>query len=229
MYDAFRLGIEKNNEDKEPDYDIVLQSKRQKGYNAQGFLPKGDNEKSIETYFNNQEPLRTGIFKERMDQLKTHLTPGPQAAVLPAAAPGAVAAVASGAPNYIGPGSGTNMVQVNHAAGTNLAMAMNVASSAAATTSNPLGQASMQTPASNTNQSSMFGSLSGIFAPLSGYMNASPSTTGSMSTQSPATAYKTQQKSMYNYIEDTGNVTEWQRKSNESMMRAKQKNANITF
>ena len=29
MYDAFRLGIEKNNE-VEPDYDIVLQSKRQK-------------------------------------------------------------------------------------------------------------------------------------------------------------------------------------------------------
>ena len=39
MYDAFRLGIEKNNEGKEPDYDIVLESKRQKGYNAQGFLP----------------------------------------------------------------------------------------------------------------------------------------------------------------------------------------------
>ena len=70
MYDAFRLGIEKNNEGKEPDYDIVLESRRQKGYNAQGFFPKGDNEQSITTYFNNQEPLRTGIFKERMDQLK---------------------------------------------------------------------------------------------------------------------------------------------------------------
>ena len=45
-----------------------------------------------------------------MDKLKTHLTPGPQAAVLPAAAPGGVAAVGSGAPNYIGPGSGSNMV-----------------------------------------------------------------------------------------------------------------------
>ena len=152
-----------------------------------------------------------------MDQLKTHLTPGPQAAV------------GSGAPNYIGPGSGSNMVQVNQAAGTNLAMAMNVASAAASTTSNPLGQASLQTPASNTNQSSMFSSLSGIFAPLSEYKNPSPSTSGSTSTQSPATAYKTPQKSMYNYIEDTGNVTEWQRKSNESMMRAKQRNANITF
>jgi hypothetical protein len=33
MYNAFRLGIEKNNEKVEPDYDIVLQSKQQKGYN----------------------------------------------------------------------------------------------------------------------------------------------------------------------------------------------------
>ena len=33
MYDAFRLGIEKNDQGNEPDYDIVLQSKRQKGYN----------------------------------------------------------------------------------------------------------------------------------------------------------------------------------------------------
>ena len=33
MYDAFRLGLEKNNEKVEPDYDIVLQSKQQKGYN----------------------------------------------------------------------------------------------------------------------------------------------------------------------------------------------------
>jgi hypothetical protein len=40
MYDAFRLGIEKNDEGKEPDYDIVLQSKREKGYNAEGYLPK---------------------------------------------------------------------------------------------------------------------------------------------------------------------------------------------
>ena len=169
-----------------------------------------------------------------MDKLKTHLTPGPQAAILPAAAPGAVAAVASGAPNYIGPGTGTNMVQVNQASGTNLAMAMNVASSAAASTSNPLGQDSLQTPASNTNQSSMFGSLSGIFAPLSGYMNASPSSgsmsTQTMSTQSPSTAYATPQKSTYNYREDTpASVSEWQRKANETMMRAKKRNPNHTF
>ena len=69
MYDAFRLGIEKNDEGKEPDYDIVLQSKRQKGYNAQGFLPKGENENSISTYFNNQEPLRSGTFKENIKKL----------------------------------------------------------------------------------------------------------------------------------------------------------------
>ena len=30
MYDAFRLGIEKNDQGNDPDYDIVLQSKRQK-------------------------------------------------------------------------------------------------------------------------------------------------------------------------------------------------------
>ena len=152
MYDAFRLGIEKNNEGKEPDYDIVLQSKREKGYNAEGYLPKGDNEKSITTYFDNQEPLRTGIFKERMDQLKTHLTPGPQAAVLPAAAPGAVAAVASGAPNFIGHGSGSNMVQVNQATGTNLFGAPPMSpltpgsvlgSPPSYTSSNPLQQASL--------------------------------------------------------------------------------------
>jgi hypothetical protein len=150
MYDAFRLGIEKNNEDKEPDYDIVLQSKREKGYNAQGYLPKGDNEKSITTYFDNQEPLRTGIFKERMDQLKTHLTPGPQAAVLPAAAPGAVAAVASGAPNFIGPGSGSNMVQVNQATGTNLfgapPMTPITPGSPSFAAMSPLTAASMQLP-----------------------------------------------------------------------------------
>ena len=154
MYDAFRLGIEKNNEGKEPDYDIVLQSKREKGYNAQGYLPKGDNEKSITTYFDNQEPLRTGIFKERMDQLKTHLTPGPQAAVLPAAAPGAVAAVASGAPNYIGPGSGSNMVQVNQATGTNLFGAPPITpitpGSRSSAAMSPLTPASMQLPPSYT-------------------------------------------------------------------------------
>ena len=99
------------------------------------------------------------------------------------------------------------MVQVNQASGTNLVMAMNTASSAAASTSNPLGQASLQTPASNTNQSSMFSSLSGIFAPLSGYMNATPSTSGSLGTQSPSTAYKTPMKNSAGYREDTPKPT----------------------
>ena len=40
MYDAFRLGIEKNNEGKEPDYDIVLESKRQKGMMQMDFCRK---------------------------------------------------------------------------------------------------------------------------------------------------------------------------------------------
>ena len=99
------------------------------------------------------------------------------------------------------------MVQVNQATGTNLAMAMNVASATAGTTSNPLQQALLQTPTASTNQSSMFSSISGIFAPLSGYMNPSASSqslsTQSMSTQSPSTAYKTPQKSTYQYREET--------------------------
>jgi hypothetical protein len=110
MYDAFRLGIEKNDEGKEPDYDIVLQSKRQKGYNAQGFLPKGENENSISTYFNNQEPLRAGTFKENIKKINTHVTPGPQAAVVPAA--GQANPVAGGALNLIGQGVGQNLPQV---------------------------------------------------------------------------------------------------------------------
>ena len=40
MYDAFRLGIEKNNEGKEPDYDIVLQSKREKGITQKDIYQK---------------------------------------------------------------------------------------------------------------------------------------------------------------------------------------------
>ena len=110
MYDAFRLGIEKNDEGKEPDYDIVLQSKRQKGYNAQGFLPKGENENSISTYFNNQEPLRAGTFKENIKKINTHVTPGPQAAVVAAA--GQANPVAAGAVNLIGQAAGQNLPQV---------------------------------------------------------------------------------------------------------------------
>ena len=104
MYDAFRLGIEKNNEDKEPDYDTVLQSKRQKGYNASGFLPKGEYEKSIANYFKTQEPLNSGTFVENIKGIKTHVTPGPQAVVVSAAGP--TSAVAAGAVNFLQPPSG---------------------------------------------------------------------------------------------------------------------------
>ena len=70
MYDAFRLGIEKNNDDIEPDYDVVLQSKRQKGYNDRGVLPKGDHNNNIATYFRNQEPLNSGRFVENIKSIK---------------------------------------------------------------------------------------------------------------------------------------------------------------
>ena len=40
MYDAFRLGIEKNNEKVEADNDIVLQSKREKGITHKDFCQK---------------------------------------------------------------------------------------------------------------------------------------------------------------------------------------------
>jgi hypothetical protein len=67
MYDAFRLGIKTNDAGVEPDYDTVLQSKRQKGYDYKyGILPKGENEDSIDTYFKNQEPLTSGTFKEHI-------------------------------------------------------------------------------------------------------------------------------------------------------------------
>ena len=86
MYDAFRLGIETNDEGVQPDYNLVLQSKRQKGYDFKyGILPKGENEDSISTYFKNQEPLRTGTFKENIKQIKSTLTPAAQALVLASA------------------------------------------------------------------------------------------------------------------------------------------------
>ena len=70
MYDAFRLGIKTNDAGVQPDYDTVLQSKRQKGYDYKyGILPKGDNEDSIETYFKNQEPLTSGTFKEHIKKI----------------------------------------------------------------------------------------------------------------------------------------------------------------
>ena len=139
MYDAFRLGIEKNNENVEADNDIVLQSKRQKGYNDKGVLPKGENEKSIEIYFNNQEPLRTGLFKEKMNKLNDHFTPAPQANILNAAG---ASGVPAGAVNLIGSPSGQNLPQVSQAAGgINLFAAP--PSPGPGTTSAPLGQGSI--------------------------------------------------------------------------------------
>ena len=82
MYDAFRLGLEKNDEGVEPDYDLVLQSKRQKGYNGQGVLPGGaENEGKISTYFENQKPLRTGDFNKGVNKVINNMTitPAPHA------------------------------------------------------------------------------------------------------------------------------------------------------
>ena len=105
MYDAFRLGIATNDAGVQPDYDTVLQSKRQKGYDYKyGILPKGENEDSIDTYFKNQEPLTSGTFKEHIKKITPTATPGPQAAVLPVA--GIANPVAGGAPNVLRPPSG---------------------------------------------------------------------------------------------------------------------------
>ena len=61
MYDAFRLGLDRNNQP-EPDYDTVLQSKVDKGYKT-GFIPIGDSDRNvIENYLQNQKPLRTSDF-----------------------------------------------------------------------------------------------------------------------------------------------------------------------
>ena len=86
-----------------------------------------------------------------MDELKTHLTPAPHAAVLPAAGP--VAAVAAGAPNFLGSASGNNMVQVNQVMGTNLFPSlspMTPGTPSTITSSHPLQQASQgQSPGSS--------------------------------------------------------------------------------
>jgi hypothetical protein len=90
MYDAFRLGLERTNPEleinkdgydpilrqPEPDYDTVLESKLQKGYHK-GFLPLDkERENTIANYFDNQQPLRTGTFKEGMKKLLPKITPG---------------------------------------------------------------------------------------------------------------------------------------------------------
>ena len=76
MYDAFRLGLDRNNhQGPEPDYDTVLQSKVNKGY-KNGFIPIGDSEHNpIETYLQNQKPLRTGNFNRGIDRVIKHYTP----------------------------------------------------------------------------------------------------------------------------------------------------------
>ena len=90
MYDAFRNGLERSNPEleinkngydpilrqPEPDYDTVLKSKLQKGYDK-GFIPLDkDRENIISNYFENQQPLRTGTFKEGMKKLIPKITPG---------------------------------------------------------------------------------------------------------------------------------------------------------
>ena len=64
-------------------------------------MPKGEYEKSIANYFKSQEPLNSGTFVENIKAIKTHVTPGPQAAVVPAAGP--TSAVAAGAVNFLHP------------------------------------------------------------------------------------------------------------------------------
>ena len=67
MYDAFRLGLDRNNKP-EPDYDTVLQSKVDKGY-KNGFIPIGDSDRNvIENYLQNQKPLRTGDFNRGVNK-----------------------------------------------------------------------------------------------------------------------------------------------------------------
>ena len=89
MYDAFRLGVDRTNPDDpmtlapEPDYKTVLKSKLEKGYNTKGYLPKSNNEDTISQYFENQKPLRTGIFKQGVnritDRMDAVVTPAPHA------------------------------------------------------------------------------------------------------------------------------------------------------
>ena len=100
MYDAFRLGLDRNNQGPEPDYDTVLQSKVNKGY-KDGIIPIGDAERNpIENYLQNQKPLRTSDFNRGVKRILDHYTPGP-IQQLAAQAGVAANAVAAGAPNVI--------------------------------------------------------------------------------------------------------------------------------
>ena len=108
MYDAFRLGLEKNDEGVEPDYDLVLQSKRQKGYNGQGVLPGGaENEGKISTYFENQKPLRTGDFNKGVNKVISNMTitPAPHADMATQVGNDRNDVIGGGT-NFFGPGGG---------------------------------------------------------------------------------------------------------------------------
>jgi hypothetical protein len=117
MYDAFRLGLDRNNQP-EPDYDTVLQSKVNKGY-KEGFVPIGDSNRNvIENYLQNQKPLRTGDFNRGVNRIIKHYTPG---TVQQLAAQAGIPAnqVAAGGANFIQPAlqnqlqNQQNQVQVN--------------------------------------------------------------------------------------------------------------------
>ena len=100
MYDAFRLGLDRNNQGPEPDYDTVLQSKVNKGY-KDGIIPIGDDQRNpIENYLQNQKPLRTSDFNRGVKRIIDHYTPGP-IRQLAAQAGVAANAVAAGAPNLL--------------------------------------------------------------------------------------------------------------------------------
>jgi hypothetical protein len=50
MFDAFRLGLEKNDQGKEPDYDIVPKANGKKGIMLLVYCQKEENEDRIDTF-----------------------------------------------------------------------------------------------------------------------------------------------------------------------------------
>jgi hypothetical protein len=118
MYDAFRLGVDRYNADDpmtlapEPDYETVLKSKVEKGYNTKGYLPKSNNEDTISQYFENQKPARRGDIKQGVNRINEQMV-GIAESILPA--PHADMAVqvghdrndvVGGGPNFFGRGGG---------------------------------------------------------------------------------------------------------------------------
>ena len=116
MYDAFRLGIETNEQGVQPDYDTVLQSKRQKGYNTSGVLPKGSEGENIATYFENQKPLRTGDFKQGVKDVikEMTITPAPQADMAVQVGHDREDVVGGGENTFGDLGDGRNLVETLH-------------------------------------------------------------------------------------------------------------------